>query len=74
MMKRWKNIGSRKMKKKLSLKDLEDYAFYQSGLSADGCLNKLDTYAKECIKNYGRILLKLQKQEITDALNHFNEE
>jgi hypothetical protein len=62
------------MNKKLHLDDLEDYAFYQSGLSADGCLNKLDTYAKECIKNYGRILLRLQKQEITDCLNHFNEE
>lgn len=73
-MKKRKNTGNQKMKKKLSLKDLEDYAFYQSGLSADGCLNKLDTYAKECIKKYGRILLRLQKQEITDSLNHFNEE
>lgn len=62
------------MKKKLPLKDLEEYAFYQSGLSADGCLNKLDTYAKECIKKYGRILLRVQKQEIIDSLNCFNEE
>jgi hypothetical protein len=62
------------MNKKLHLKDLEDYAFYQSGLCADGCLDKLDSYARECIKIYGRILLKAQKQKISDALNSYNEE
>lgn len=49
------------MKKKLTLEDLEDYAFYQSGLSAHGCLNKLDLYDLEAIKKYGRILLDKQK-------------
>lgn len=49
-------------KKKLTLEDLEDYAFYQSGLSAHGCLEKLDAYALEAIKKYGRILLKKQKE------------
>jgi len=40
------------------LKKLEEYAFYESGLSADGCLEKLDSYAREAIKKYGRILLE----------------
>ena len=55
-------------KKKLTLKDLEDYAFYESGLSAHGCLEKIDSYAREAIKRYGRILLKKQK-EIDDKQN-----
>ena len=55
-------------KKKLTLEDLEDYAFYQSGLSAHGCLEKLDVYALEAIKRYGRVLLKKQK-EIDDKQN-----
>ena len=55
-------------KNKLTLEDLEDYAFYQSGLSAHGCLQKLDLYALEAIKRYGRILLKKQK-EIDDKQN-----
>jgi hypothetical protein len=55
-------------KNKLTLEDLEDYAFYQSGLSAHGCLKNLDSYALESIKRYGRILLKKQK-EIDDKQN-----
>lgn len=55
-------------KNKLTLEDLEDYAFYQSGLSAHGCLENLDSYALEAIKKYGRILLKKQK-EIDDKQN-----
>jgi hypothetical protein len=53
------------MNKNLSLEDLEeleDYAFYQSGLSAHGCLNKLDSYELTAIKKYGRILLEKQKE------------
>lgn len=50
------------MKKKLTLDDLEDYAFYQSGLSAHGCLDKLDSYDLTAIKKYGRILLEKQKE------------
>jgi hypothetical protein len=50
------------MKKKLTLEDLEDYAFYESGLSAHGCLNKLDSYDLTAIKKYGRILLEKQKE------------
>lgn len=56
------------MKKKLTLEDLEDYAFYQSGLSAHGCLDKLDQYAKDSIKRYGRILLEKQKEIQNDEI------
>ncbi len=49
----------------------EDSAFYESGLSADGCLEKLDQYAKEAIKRYGRYLLKnknkILKQNLEDT-------
>jgi hypothetical protein len=50
------------MKKNLNLEDIEDYAFYQSGLSAHGCLDKLDSYDLSAIKKYGRILLEKQKE------------
>jgi hypothetical protein len=58
----------------MTQEQIEDYAFYESGLSADGCLEKLDSYARECIKRYGRILLKSQKEKIMDVLNLYNEE
>ena len=65
------------MNKKLTLEDLEDYAFYQSGLSAHGCLENLDDYTIEAIKKYGRILLKKQtekyKKQILEAINSTNE-
>jgi hypothetical protein len=61
-MRKLKNTGRQKMKTNLvTIEDLEDYAFYESGLSADGCLDRLDDYAKEAIKRYGRILLTKQK-------------
>lgn len=40
------------------LKPLEAHAFYESGLSAHGCLEKLDDYAVKAVKRYGRILLR----------------
>jgi len=49
-------------KKNQTLEDLEDYAFYQSGLSSHGCLDKLDDFAIKAIKEYGRILLKIVKE------------
>lgn len=57
------------MNKKLNptAEDLEDYAFYQSGLSAHGCLEKLDNYMKEAIKRYGRILLDKQIKNIKEG-------
>lgn len=45
------------------IEELEEQAFYESGLSADGCLQKLDSYEKESIKRYGRYLLQKQKEE-----------
>jgi hypothetical protein len=37
---------------------LEEHAFYESGLSAHGCFEDLDDYAKNAISKYGRILIK----------------
>ena len=50
-----------------NLEQLEEYAFYESGLSADGCLDKLDSYAKEAIQRYGRILVKKQKKNFIEG-------
>jgi len=61
VMNQLRNTGKKKTRKRqlrLSLEELEDYAFYESGLSADGCLNKLDDYALKAIVKYGRILLE----------------
>jgi hypothetical protein len=55
------------MNENLSIKELEDHAFYESGLSADGCLEKLDDYTRKAIEKYGRILLKKQKQDFIDG-------
>lgn len=49
------------MQNLVTIEDLEEYAFYESGLSAHGCLEHLDDFAKEAIKRYGRILLTKQK-------------
>jgi chromosome segregation ATPase len=65
------------------LKELEEQAFYESGLSADGCLNNLDSYARESIQRYGRYLLKNNKESkkmskkklfLEDELNKANAE
>lgn len=40
------------------LSDIEESAFYESGLTAHGCIDNLDTYAMESIKRYGMILFK----------------
>jgi hypothetical protein len=47
------------------LESLEEHAFYESGLSAHGCFDHLDDYAKNAISKYGRILIK-QLQEVLD--------
>jgi hypothetical protein len=49
---------------------IEESAFYESGLSAHGCLEKLDSYTLEAIEKYGRYLLQNQK-EINDYKNGF---
>jgi hypothetical protein len=50
-----------------NLEQLEEAAFYESGLSADGCLEKLDYYTNEAIKRYGRFLLEKQKQNFIEG-------
>jgi hypothetical protein len=49
------------------LEQLEESAFYESGLSADGCLQKLDAYTIEAIEKYGRILLDKQKENFIEG-------
>jgi len=49
------------------LETIEEAAFYESGLSADGCLEKLDSYALEAIIKYGRFLIKKQKENIVEG-------
>lgn len=46
------------------LASMEEHAFYESGLVADGCLDRLDDYAKQSITRYGRIILNSQKERI----------
>ena len=50
-----------------NLEQLEEHAFYESGLSADGCLEKLDSYAIEAIERYGRILVEKQKENFIEG-------
>ncbi len=49
------------------LEELEEFAFYESGLSADGCLEKLDSYTIEAIERYGRILVQKQKENFIEG-------
>ncbi len=48
-------------------KIIEEYAFYESGLSSHGCLEKLDSYILEAIEKYGRILVQKQKQNFIEG-------
>lgn len=41
-----------------NLTEEEEVAIYESGLSADGCLDKLDTFTREAIVRYGRMMRK----------------
>ena len=47
-------------------KDLEEWAFYESGLVAHGCLENIDEYIREAITRYGRLLLSKQRKEIIE--------
>lgn len=49
------------------LATIEEAAFYESGLSADGCLEKLDAYTIEAIERYGRILVQKQKENFIEG-------
>jgi hypothetical protein len=57
----------KKMTTAMNQKQLEEFAFYESGLSADGCLQKLDSYALDSIERYGRILVQKQKENFIEG-------
>jgi hypothetical protein len=45
-----------------TIKSWEEHAFYEAGLSADGCIQKLGEFELAAIEKYGRILLKHQEE------------
>jgi hypothetical protein len=45
-----------------TIKFWEDHAFYEAGLSANGCIEKLGEFELAAIKKYGRMLLKYQEE------------
>jgi hypothetical protein len=51
----------------MNQKQLEEFALYESGLSADGCLEKLDPYTREAIERYGKILVDKQKENFIEG-------
>jgi hypothetical protein len=38
--------------------DIIEYCFYQSGLTAQGCWDDLDDYAKEAVERFARLLVQ----------------
>jgi hypothetical protein len=44
------------------IKSWEEHAFYEAGLSADGCIQKLEEFELAAIEKYGRMLLKHQQE------------
>jgi hypothetical protein len=53
---------------------LEEHAFYESGLSAHGCFEDLDDYAKEAIQKYGRIMIRILEKELDSIVEDGTEE
>jgi len=53
--------------------DFEEHAFYESGLSAHGCLENLDSYARTAIEKYGKILLQNQKQSHDEEIKKYKQ-
>jgi len=45
---------------------VEDYAIYESGLIAHGCLEHLDQYTREAIMRYGRLLIEKYKLSLIE--------
>lgn len=45
----------------MSMTPNEEYAFYQSGLVASGCLENIDEYMNGAIVRYGRLLTERTK-------------
>ena len=44
------------------MEELIEHCMYESGLTADGCWDELDDYAKEAIERFARLLV----QELTN--------
>jgi hypothetical protein len=51
----------------MSDEDINEYAFYKSGLSAHGCLENLDKYARDAITEYGKIIRRMQLEKIKNG-------
>lgn len=49
-----------------SATQVEDYAIYESGLCAHGCIEQLDQYMREAIIRYGRLLIEKYKLSLIE--------
>jgi hypothetical protein len=54
------------------IKSWEEHAFYEGGLSADGCIQKLGEFELAAIKKYGRMLLKSQEEYLKNSIANEN--
>jgi hypothetical protein len=54
----------------MTQEEIEDYAFYESGLSADGCLEKLDDYTRKAIQRYGKLVADKELEKIIKHENN----
>jgi len=53
------------------MNELIEHCLYESGLTADGCWDELDDYAKEAIERFARLLVQeclAEKEEREIAL------
>ena len=49
------------------MNELIEHCLYESGLTADGCWNELDDYAREAILRFGKLLVQeAVLQELAD--------
>jgi hypothetical protein len=55
-----------------TIKSWEEHAFYEAGLSADGCIQKLGEFELAAVEKYGRILLKYQESHFRDILSNLS--
>jgi hypothetical protein len=54
------------------IKSWEEHAFYEAGLSADGCIEKFGDFELAALEKYGRILLKFQESYFRDTIKNEN--
>jgi hypothetical protein len=53
-----------------TIKSWEEHAFYEAGLSADGCIEKLGEFELAAIEKYGRMLLKFQEEYLKNSIKN----